>query len=141
MPAYLTFKDISDLAPWGSFPKKLRRFYVAQNGKCAYCARIVEFTSSLKPHEHIRPNKVIPSTDHVWPRRGGKGAGLELGNKVMACAQCNFRKQDRKPRPCEVLFAIITGEIVISMLPPHDAKCYLGRQQQAAKDEANEQRV
>jgi hypothetical protein len=138
--SYLTQAEINALAPWGHFPKKLRRFYVAQNGKCAYCGRIVEFTSSIKRHEHVKPHKVVPICDHVRPRLGGNGHDLSVGNKVLACCYCNRRKADRQPYPCELLFAAITAEIVLSMLPPHDRACYLGRQSKA-KEQENDERI
>lgn len=125
--------------PWGSFPKNLRRYFIAQNGRCPYCARVVEFTSSIKAHERIKPNRVVPSTEHVRPKSRGHTA--DIGNKVLACVRCNNRKGGRQPYPCEILFAEITGEIVLATLPPADLKCYLGRQQQAKDAAANEQCV
>lgn len=113
---HLYDSDVSDLIDWGNFPKSLRRWYIAQNGRCAYCGRTVELRERLHPGEYPYQRRVVPSSDHVRPRSKRNGAGL--GNKVLACAYCNKRKADRPPRPCEIFFAHVTAELVVSMLPP-----------------------
>lgn len=90
------------MANWKSFPRHLRRIYRAQRGICPYCG------GTLPVERH--PKNLQATIDHVVPRSAG--GWLSEGNKVLAHARCNTRKDNRMPYPCEVFFARVTAEIL-----------------------------
>lgn len=87
--------------PWGDFPAALRPLHQAQAGRCPYCGKWLS--------TGLRGIARRPTIDHVVPRALGGPAAPE--NEVLAHARCNFAKADRRPFPCELLFASITYEI------------------------------
>jgi 5-methylcytosine-specific restriction endonuclease McrA len=50
------------------------------------------------------------SIDHVWAKSRG-GTNRE-GNTVISHRRCNNEKSDRRPTPCEQLYADVVGEIL-----------------------------
>ena len=134
----LTGSDIVRLHRWNGFPTQLRRFFIAQNGLCPYCGRRIALSAPMRGR-NIRPNHLHPSMDHVVAR--SRGGTRHIGNKVCACVWSNSQKRDRAARPCELLFAEITAEIVWQTLPLSGRIDYLasihGRSAEAKK-EANE---
>lgn len=135
--------DVDHLIAWGNFPRKLRRLYIAQNGKCPYCGHQIPMLPSPSKWQRAEPGDRHPTKDHVNPRRPPDGPGdtLRIGNRVVACLWCNKEKGCRPPRPCEVLFAEITGELVIAMLPPERRMNYLRSHLTSQKEPANVERI
>ena len=108
----LSARQIRKMQPWGPFPCRLRRFYIAQNGKCAYCGNRMALVYS---NNNFKRFPLAASRDHVRPK--SKGHKLEMGNKVLACSRCQHAKGARDPRPCELFYAAITAEIVVGLTP------------------------
>lgn len=136
----LTNAEIKGMLPWGSFPRRHRRFFVAQNGRCPYCGLPLKLVRSLEFGANVSASTAdAPSTEHVFPR--WLGGTLHIGNKVVAHALCNKIKGAREPYPCEILFARITGDIVIAMLPPADVSNYLQSHRTSQKEPASVERI
>jgi 5-methylcytosine-specific restriction endonuclease McrA len=81
-------------------PKKMRKYWRAQNGVCPYCGN----TLTVSMEKLWRP-----TFDHVTPKRIAHG---KEGNKVVAHENCNQRKGSRLPRPCELLFLFAINQRV-----------------------------
>lgn len=90
---------------WGMFPVKMRPFWIAQRGRCSICGGRMALERDV---QHLA------TWDHVIPRARG-GGGHEARNKVIAHRPCNQHKGDRAPTACELLFCIVTNEIVFSI--------------------------
>lgn len=72
------------------------QLWAAQRRRCPYC--VFPLTSWRKG-----------TKDHVHPK--SRGGSLRGFNQVLAHEDCNRRKADRLPHPCETLFCQITHEI------------------------------
>jgi 5-methylcytosine-specific restriction endonuclease McrA len=73
----------------GAMPDLIfRTFWRLQRGRCYLCQRPFE------------PDN-WGTRDHVIPRALG---GIDAGNVLLACFDCNNIKADRAPKPCEMLF-------------------------------------
>lgn len=118
---------------WGNFPRKFRRLYIAQNGICPYCGLKLQLIGGPHYGQRPMPGDQRPTRDHVRPYLGGRGQKAYLGNYVVCCSWCNFQKGSRAPHPCELLFAEITGDLLLALLPKHQRLNYL-RNSETAKD-------
>lgn len=103
----MTTDDIKTVREWGCFPRKHRRLFLAQRGRCPYCGDEMDVSG--------RKRRSYPSREHVKPRHAGHT--FQLGNSLLAHAKCNWRKGGRPPFPCEILFAEVTAVIVLASLP------------------------
>lgn len=65
-----------------------RRLFYAMGGVCAYCKRLTELPSLLKPHHDL-----TATVDHIVPLcRGGARKG---DNATLACNLCNHLKGNK----------------------------------------------
>lgn len=94
---------LHDAKLWDTFPRKMRKFFIAQFSKCPYCGSRISL-GFISGKAHLR----IATWDHVFPRC--RHANLAR-NRILACRDCNLKKGAREPYACEVLFCRITHEI------------------------------
>lgn len=79
--------------------KRLRKY---QRNRCYLCGE-----PFMTPYPKGEPNRKrlnregFPTVDHVTPKAAGGGL---YHNKLLAHAACNWRKADRSPTACELLF-------------------------------------
>jgi 5-methylcytosine-specific restriction endonuclease McrA len=59
--------------------------------ECFYCSVAMDFTR----YTHQTKPGSLASIEHVWPI--SKGGGHTWGNVVLACLDCNLRKNARTP--------------------------------------------
>lgn len=81
-------------------PPSLRRFLRGfQRLRCYLCGCVMRFygTAGVSPYA-----KNCATTDHVKPRSAGN---MLPGNALLACRDCNERKDARQPFACEVFYA------------------------------------
>lgn len=90
------------MAGSGDFGEAWRaRLWEAQGGICFLCGKQM-------PEPPINMASIpaalrLVSLDHVYPRARQRWRG-NTGNMLLAHEQCNSRKDERMPYPCEVLF-------------------------------------
>lgn len=120
----LSDREVKRSRWWGGLPTGLRRHYIAQRGLCPYCGTTIIARQLVNAGDRSTIKIGIPSVDHVIPKsRGGR---LDVWNKVICCSHCNNVKQNRNPRPCELLFAFVTAEIFFAHLPRAQHTLYNG---------------
>lgn len=71
-----------------------RVLWQAQGGKCHLCGQAI-------PQKWRSPKLTF---DHLWPVSRIAGANSFEGNIMLAHEKCNQVKDNRRPRPCELLF-------------------------------------
>jgi 5-methylcytosine-specific restriction endonuclease McrA len=90
----LSVRGIAKTMRWGTFPRHMRRRYLAQRGRCPYCGHPLSLGAK---------GDDVATRDHVQPR--SRGGGGQTDNLVLAHIRCNRVKGSRMPRPCERLYA------------------------------------
>lgn len=81
---------------WGLFPRRLRRLYIAQRGRCSLCGALIL-------PDLLRDHPAAGSEDHIVPRfLDGKGLAH---NKLLAHRRCNTERGFTPPTPELVAFA------------------------------------
>ena len=85
-----------------------RRHFIAQRGICPLCGHMMGGAQKKMQRR---------SWDHVWPRAKGY---TKKQNKILVHEECNGKKADRHPFPCEVLYLQVTNELMCEIPQSHD---------------------
>lgn len=72
--------------------------FIAQQGRCFYCARPLFVVPPDKRHKRLPRNAA--TRDHLIPRAAGAG-GRVVAKIVWSCHECNHAKGARFPTPQE----------------------------------------
>lgn len=71
---------------------KQARLWMESQGRCHYCGSILIRKTRKQKHLAMPPHQT-PTIDHKTPK--SKGGSSAIGNLVLACMACNFRKADK----------------------------------------------
>jgi CRISPR/Cas system Type II protein with McrA/HNH and RuvC-like nuclease domain len=71
--------------------------YEKQDKRCLFCNKHMKHPNDLTPNSTCDTD---PTVEHVFPASAGYS---HVKNWVLTCRECNERKSDRFPTPCELL--------------------------------------